>query len=142
MTTDNAIAALKQYLETEIGATSPLTGIEILLTGDDGTLDPPFISIIETGSEEHETLLGVLKVSIHVTLATVPGETSAAATPDTTHRTMTAALKEILADYDAAKASCDTWPYFSCFDVRGLAMMQVPDDGRRTTRFALVMTCE
>jgi len=143
MTTDNAIAALKRYIESKITAASALTGVEVLLHGDDGTLNPPFMAVTVTGSKEHEVLDGVLAASIQVDLTTIPLETTDGGTTDTAHRSMASALKAILADYDAAKLSCDTWPYFTCFDIRGLAMMNVPDDdGRKTTRFALVMTCE
>lgn len=139
MTIDNALEALRIYVDSK---SETLAGLEIHITGDDTVYDPPFISITETGSEEHDVLPGVITLSIDVRLASVSGETVDDATPDTTHRALAAELSVILSDYEAAKQSCDTYPYFTCFGIRKLAPRTIREDGRRVTNFPLVMVCE
>ena len=139
MTTDNALAALRLYIQSR---DSLLAALAIHITGDDSDLEPPYIAISETGSEEHEVSLGVLTLSVEVKISSVVGETADSATPDTTHRALAAELHTILTDYETARENMDGYPYFSCFDIRALSPRTITEDGRRVTVFPLRMVCE
>jgi hypothetical protein len=139
MTTDNALAALRLYIQSR---DSLLAALTIHITGDDTTLDPPYISITETGNEEHEVSLGVITLSVEVKLASVVGETADAATTDTAHRALATELHGILTDYETGRENMDTYPYFSCFDIRAMAPRTITEDGRRVTVFPLRIVCE
>lgn len=135
-TIDNAILAVQTYIETNIPA------LTVFRSGDDDNLTPPFVTVEDTGSEEHDVLPNVLRVSIAVTLVTLPGDSDQHATTDAAHRALAAEIMALLMDYEAIKTSCSSIPYFTCFDVRGLSLQNSVADGTRTTAISLVITCE
>jgi hypothetical protein len=143
MTTDKVLAGLKAWIESQ--ASPDLEGVSIYLQDDAAERVPPFLTLSDTGSEEHPVLRGVLKITVEVKLFTVPVETvedeDDAATDSAGHRAMNAALADILGDTASIQFLC-AQDGLTCFDVRGTAPTWEPEDDMRATTFKLeVVAC-
>jgi hypothetical protein len=140
MTTDNAIKSLREWIIEN--ATAELDGLEILVNGDDETLDPPFIAIMETGTETFEqagvTMHGVLTISISVLLQSIPQDDG---WTKEVHQAAASALYNILANRDAM-LFCQGRNGVNLLDIRNTNPTTATQDGRRVTTYEMtVVAC-
>ena len=144
MTTDNAIKSLRDWILEKQPVFPALDGLEILVNGDDETLDPPFIAIMETGSETWEQagviMHGVLEISISVMLQTVPQDDDEG-NSKAEHQAKASALYDILANRQAIQF-CQVRHFVSILDIRNVNPTTATTDGRRVTTFEMsVIAC-
>jgi hypothetical protein len=123
---------LKTYLS---GAGFTLSGLSFVTTEEAGDKAYPLIVIDETGTEEHEVLLGVYQVSVDCNLFTDPERT---ATAD--HNTAQDRLYASLGDTPTVKSTLDGQTLLKCWDVRGVNQSNQPEDGRRKSTVSLTVT--
>ena len=90
MTVTLTLNALRSYLVSED------IEIPIWISGDQSDLEPPYIHLKVTGSEEHEVLLGVYQFSIEAAIVTVPREDEG--TPVADKDELESIVYELLAD--------------------------------------------
>jgi hypothetical protein len=138
MTTDKLNQAVKDWLIDSIHPESLLIDLPVLINGDDGTLDAPFIGVMETASETvvqgGVVLHGVHEVSLSVTLSTIPLDDADGGTSPGDHREMAGDLWEILADRSILSMPIDG---LRLFDFRAANPTTEAADGRRITTIQL-----
>lgn len=132
MTSRRVMAGVKAYLE---GATFTLAGITFATVEENGDKAFPFVLIEDTGTQEHETLIGVYEIGIDVSLHTDPERTTTAA-----HDTAMDELYAELGNTTSLQASLDGLTSLRCWDVRGVNQATGPEDGRRKTTVAIRVT--
>ena len=144
-TTDNAIKSVGDFIASQI-PTTILSSVPVHVSGDALTLEPPHITVIDTGAEEHELLRGVLTLSVKVALTTIPGEDEDESTSAANHRAMAAILAAAIegpqSDYSPLQYRFDGTPDFKCWEVWGMAPTTTADGGRRVTDFPLTLVCQ
>jgi len=141
MTTDNTIKSLRDWILEKQPEFPSLEGLEILVNGDDETLDPPFIAIMETGAETFEqngvTMHGVLTISISVMLQSVPQPDGDGWTKED-HQAAATAMHNILANLEAVQF-CQTRNGVNLLDIRNVNPTTATQDGRRVTTFEMTI---
>jgi len=143
MTTPDSInQSIKDWIESERSNYTSLNGIEILVNGDDETLDPPFIAIMETASNVWEqagvTMHGVLQIGVSVMLQTVPVDDDDGASKST-HQEMAADLYCILSDRERFMFFAADRNGGRVLDARGIAPLTNTADGRRITTIEMTI---
>jgi hypothetical protein len=136
MTTDRLNAAIAAWITSN--ASGKLAALPILTNGIDVQIDPPFVGIMETGSETvvqgDVVMHGVLEVSLSVMLATVPVTDEDDGTLVDDHREMADELYNILADQEIMDTTHDG---VTLFDFRAVNPTTESQDGRRVTTFQI-----
>jgi hypothetical protein len=136
MTTDRLNAAIATWITSN--ASGKLAALPILTNGIDVQIDPPFVGIMETGSETvaqgDVVMHGVLEVSLSVMLATVPVTDEDDGTLVDDHREMADELYNILADQEIMDTTHDG---ITLFDFRAVNPTTEAQDGRRATTFQI-----
>lgn len=142
MTTDYTLLAIKQLIDNSSAVDFPnINGINVFISQEDDSRSYPCVTIMDTGSEEHETLRGVFDpLSVDVTLQTIPNDTAADGTTQELHRDMSNELYNLLGDSNAIIALND-YPGLKVFDIRGIEQGNDREDGRNAMTLSLEITC-
>jgi hypothetical protein len=141
MTTDNAIKSVRDWILEKQPQFESLDGLEVLVNGDDETLDPPFIAIMETGVETFEqagvTMHGVLTITLAIMLQSVPQPDGDGWTKEE-HQTAASDLYNILANRDAC-SFCQFRNGVNLLDIRNVNPTTATQDGRRVTTLEMTI---
>lgn len=141
MTTDYTLLAIKQLIENSSDIDYPnIAGLNIYLSQEDDSRSYPCITIMDTGSEEHEVLRGVYDVSVDVTPQTIPNDTEYDGTTQEQHRAISTELYNILGNTNAI-TSLNDYPDLKVFDIRGVEQGNEREDGRNSMTITLEITC-
>lgn len=134
------LQSLKDWIENKQSEFTSLTGVSIVLMGDDDDLSPPFLGLMESGSELHETegfiFPDTIDYQVTAELHTIPASESEGGTPADDAREMRRDAYEILKDCDAL-AYMDELNDWKIFDIRVSGPTSDASDGRLITRWNL-----
>lgn len=129
MTSRKVMAGVKTYL---VGAGLTLSGLSYTVAQDTEDKAFPLIIVEETGTEEHETLLGVYSMTVDVHLFTNPEGAT-----DAEHETAMDEIYAALGDTSALQTALSAETNLTCYNVRGINQFTGPEDGRRKTTVTL-----
>lgn len=94
----------------------------------------PLVTVAETGSQEHDVLVGVYEVSVEVALETNPTDTDEAAA-----KAMKDALYGLVGDRRRMISGLDDRADLQCWEARTVGMSTTAEDGRRRDAFTLTV---
>lgn len=139
----NLNESIRDWIENQRDSYASLAGLEVVTMGETDDLDPPFLGIMETGSEQRETggvlIPGVSDYELTCELHTVPASSDEEGTPVADARTMRRDLYDILGDLDAIDwiNGLNDW---QVFDIRLAGPTTEASDGRLISRWILQIT--
>lgn len=138
------LESIREFYNVRRVGTS-LSAIDMLISGDVETLDPPFIGLTETAANEVQqgdvVLHGVYAYEIACELFTVPGETADTAINAAIHDQMRWDLLNIFADKSMIQWT-ETRNLWRIFDIRASGPTMEAEDGQRVTTINLtVIAC-
>ena len=142
----NINESIRDWVEHRKSLAFPdLADIEVVTMAETGDLDPPFLTIYETGASQYTqdavTMDGVSNIDIVAELHTVPGSTSEGCTPTATALDWRVQFYDILGDRDAIAWITDLNGW-RVFDIRLGSPITEPDDGRTLTRWEMsIVAC-
>ena len=138
MTIDKLLSAYKDIIENS--PYSELDGVPVYLSQEPSVVDYPCIKVIDQGSEEHETLRGVLTVTVNISLHSVIAESADDGTTDTAHKAIYEKLYCLLGNIVAIDDSND-FTGLKVFDIRLASMLNEREDGRNTATITQEVVC-
>jgi len=139
----NINETLKLWVDSQKENYESLEDYEVITMGEDEALEPPFISIVISGSSERVdsgvVMRGVSDFSVEVKLTNIPvDEEDGGETPESDRQTALD-LYNILAD-TAAIDSISESTSWRIFDIRTEGFNTEATDGRRVTTYPLTVT--
>lgn len=145
MTTDNVNASIRDWIQFKGSDFESLGGVPILVNGDDETLEPPFIAIMETASNTWEQagvmMHGVLQIGVSVMIQTLPVDDDEGSSK-AKHQEMASDLYQILSCRDEMMFYTAERNGVSVLDIRSTSPLTNTADGRRITTFEMtVVAC-
>lgn len=141
----NINESIKDWIEFNLASFPSLEGVQILTMGDTDEVDPPAITIMESGVAQYmegELIMrGVGTYSVTVELHTIPAEEEEGGTTKDDAQQMRFDLYEILGNHDAVD-----WVsgrnYWTIFDIRATPPNTEAEEGRLVSRFELeIVAC-
>jgi len=141
----NINESLRDWIESKQAGFTELDGVEIVTMGETSDLAPPFLGIMESGSDLHETngviMAGVSDYEITCELHTIPADADQDGTPTVTAQEIRRAFYEIIGDRDAIDwmTGRNDW---RVFDIRMAGPTSEASDGRLITRWNIsIVAC-
>jgi hypothetical protein len=141
MTSTLILKAVKAYIafQADFLDYSALLALPVFIDGDDDILEPSYIAITCTGTDEHDILRGVYELGITAAIITIPrtDEGTTVAEKDT----LETQLYNILADNDSFVGWSDDENLTSkIFQVREFDMNTEADDEVRASKISFTLT--
>lgn len=139
----NINETLKIWIEDQKENYDSLDDYEVITMGEDDVLDPPYISIITTGSSERVdsgvVMRGVSDFSVEVQLVNIPVDDADGGESPESDRQAVIDLYNIVADTNAIEilSGAESW---RVFDIRTEGFNTEATDGRRVTTYPLTVT--
>lgn len=134
----NLPASIRHWIELRRPDFPILQDVACYISGEEATVLPPFVAIIETGSTRTEQdgvpIRGVSTVSVTVELHTVPAEDG---TTSETARDLAAALYAIIGDIEGMLLATNGYGLTTILDIFIDAPTTDAQDGRRVTTWNL-----
>ena len=136
------LESLVEWIERKVPEHPILDGLQIIQMGEETVQSPPFLGIVEQGSQTVEQagviMHGVSEYDISAQLYTVPASESEQGTPFEDEREMRQAIYDILADRSAIDWITER-NFVRVFDIRTTAPITEAEDGQRVTRWQLTI---
>ena len=139
------IESLRDWITHRQPDFTALDGASVVTMGETGDLNPPFLGIMESGSDLHETngviVPGVSDYQITCELHTVPAEEDQEGTPTADAAAMRRDFYEIIGDRDAIDWMTERNEW-RVFDIRMAGPTSEAQEGRLVTRWnVIVIAC-
>ena len=141
MTSTLILKAVKAYIafQADVLDYAALLALPVFIDGDDDVMEPAYIALTCTGTDEHEVLRGVYELGITAAIITVP--CSEEGTTVAQKDTLEAQLYNILADNDSfIEWSDDENTTSKIFQVREFDMNTEADDEVRASKISFTLT--
>jgi hypothetical protein len=138
----NILQSLSDWITAKKPLFPSLSGVSVVLMGDESDLSPPFLGLVESGSapvEQNDVIMhGVSAYEVTAELHTVPASEDEEGTPAADERQMRFDLYDIIANRDAIPwiTGENQW---TIFDIRAAAPTTEAQDGRRVSRFMITV---
>lgn len=141
MTSTLILKAVKVYIafQADLLNYAALLALPVFIDGDEDILEPAYITLTCTGTDEHDILRGVYELGISAAIITIPRaeEGTTVAQKDT----LEAQLYNILADNDSFVGWSDDENLTSkIFQVREFDMNTEADDEVRASKISFTLT--
>ena len=138
--------SIRDWTNHRIGAFPNLDGLQIITMGEYDDQDPPFLGIMEAGSEMFTQggvpMDGVSTCELSCELHTVPADADQGGTTSATEQAMRRDLYDIIGDVEGAEQFCAERNGWRIFDIRASGPTTTPNDERRVTSWTLqIVAC-